>query len=282
MPEPPPGVPSASQAEARFRQILTDLGIDPSEGTFDVSGDDDPYQRQVAFTHTFDGMEVRGLESAVSFGENGRIEFAGGFLGRFEEVGEYPLVGLDEAFERYQSGSGAGVGTGGIEPAIAVDTPTVAEAETREAEAKAQEAESGGGSSGSGGSSSTGSGGADPAVSGPAPDEPAPAPEPTETTEPPEPEIVEITGAELVLEVVLPMCEGDTIYLVPAYKLLPEERVGFTVTAVEEASMTQPDPDAEPEPCPEGEDPEDPVGRPEPAPMPPDAGSTEPAGPTQP
>ena len=260
MPAPPPGVPSAEEAEDRFRAILADLGINPAEGTFDVSGDDDPYQRQVAFTHTFEGIEVSGLESAVSFGENGRIEFAGGVLGRFEEVGEYPLVGLSEAFERYQEGSGTGVG--GIEPAIAVDTPAVAEARDAETEA-------GGGSSGS-----TGSG-----VAEPARDEPT---QPTETTEPPEPEIVEVTGAELVLEVVLPWCEGDTIYLVPAFKLLPEDRLGFTVPAVEDDSTVQPDPDAEPEPCPEDEDPEDPVGRPEPAPMPPDAGSTEPAGPTQP
>ena len=289
MPEPPPGVPSADEAEARFRTILTALEVDVSAGSISVSGDDDPYQRQVSFAHTVDGVEVSGLETAVSFGEEGRIEFAGGFLGSFESVGDYPLGGLDEALRRFQEGfGGGGFGVGGAEPGIAVDTPAVAEAETREVEARKAEGSGGGtsGSTGSAGAAEPAEPAPDPAVSGPAVGEPVP-----DAVPPPDPVVVEVTGAEVVLEVVLPRCEDETIYLVPAFRLLPEDQLGMTVTAVEEDSTTAAasdgdaaGDDGELEPCPGEEPAEDPVGRPEPAPLPPDAdrGAIEPADPANP
>jgi hypothetical protein len=93
-----------------------------------------------------------------------------------------------------------------------------------------------------------------------------------------EPQVIEITGAEVTLEVVFPACEDDDLFVVPAFLLLPEDTVGLSVSAVAEASLDVPDPEAEQEPCPGDPAVDTPVGKPEPAPLPADTGR-EPAGP---
>lgn len=269
VPPPPPGVPSAAEAEASFTEILDELDLDPDAGTFDTYDADDAgpvYQRTVTFRPEVDGLPVLGLEQSIAFGENGRVEWANGFTGTFEQLGDYPLVGLDEALERQQALDGrmSATATGAAEPAI--DTPTVAD-------------DAGGGTAGStgtAGQTEPGSSDEDP----PMPVEPDPGLEPDPApAEPTEPEIVEVTGADLVLLALWPRCEGDDLILVPAFQLRVGDEAHLTLPAVEESSMAQPDPDAPYEPCP-GEEPlDEPIGRPEPAPMPPDAGGREPANP---
>lgn len=274
-PPPPPGVPSAAEAETRFTEILEALDLDPSAGEFDTYDGDDAgpvYQRTITFRPTVGGRRVIGLEHTIAFGENGRIEWANGFAGRFEKLGDYPLVDVAEALERQRTSDGTATATAtdvGV-PEPAFDTPAVAEDGGGEEGART----SGSTGSGAAGQTEPGSPGAEPSTVEPVePSEPVEAPVPTE------PEIVEVTGAELVLLALWPRCEGDDLVVVPAFELSVGDEVHLTIPAVEEASMAQPDPDAPSEPCP-GEEPMDgPVGRPEPAPMPPDAGGREPANP---
>jgi hypothetical protein len=268
-PPPPPGVPSAAEAEARFTEILDALDLDPAAGTFDTydAADTGPvYQRTVTFRPEIDGVPVVGLDQSIAFGENGRVEWANGFTGTFEKLGDYPLVALDEALDRQQALDGrmSATATGAAEPAT--DMPAVAE--------DAAEG-SGGGTSGS-----TGTAGQTEPAEPATPVEPDPGVEPVPApVEPTEPEIVEITGADLVLLALWPRCEGDDLIVVPAFQMEVGDEVHLALPAVEESSMDQPDPDAPYEPCPGEEPADEPVGRPEPAPMPPDAGGREPANP---
>jgi hypothetical protein len=100
-------------------------------------------------------------------------------------------------------------------------------------------------------------------------------PQPTTPTVPVEPQIVEITGADLVLQLVPSGCEDDPVYLVPSFELRPAP-VG-SVVAVAEDSLAGPGGDAV-EPCPDQVPTGAPVGKPEPAPLPADTGR-EPAAP---
>ena len=256
-----PGVPSADAAEKKVRDILEAMGAS-LDGRFEVFGEDG-YNRTVQFTPSVDGLPVAGLQTQIAFGAEGRVEYASGALAEVAAIGEYPLVGLDEAVERLQNGFGAGgVRTmGAPEPDIETDPAATSDA--------------GGGSVGS-----TGSAGAAGEVP---PAEPA---EPTMTIEPPdesaptvplEPEVVEITGAELSLQLVAAGCPGDPVYLVPTFDLVPGPAA--SVIAVEDDAVAGASGDTEElEPCPEAPSSDVPAGKPEPAPLPADAGR-EPAKP---
>lgn len=255
MPPPPPGVPSAEEGETQLRRILAALDVDVAAGRILAVDSGEPvYQRVVTFEPAVDDVPLHDLTTTVGFGTNGRVEFANGFLGSFEKVGDYPLVGLVEAVERFQSGLVGGdarVATGVAVPEPALDAPAAGQTEP--------------GSRGS----------ADSVPPGPTGEVPPPVDPPA----PVEPRIVEITGADLVLTAVHPRCEGEELFLVPAFRLEPDE-VGFTAPAVEQTSIAEPaDSEASSEPCPGQPEPDEPVGRPEPAPMPPDAGGREPASP---
>jgi hypothetical protein len=102
-------------------------------------------------------------------------------------------------------------------------------------------------------------------------------PQPAEPTVPLEPQIVEITGADLVLLAIGGNCPEDPVHLVPAFELLPGP-VG-TVPAVEDDALADPSTGDEPlEPCEGQAEPDVPAGKPEPAPLPPERGQ-EPATP---
>lgn len=257
-PAPPPtleGVPSAAEAEAKVRELLEAMGVtEHLDGRFEVFGEDG-YHRTVQFTPSVDGMPVAGLQTQVAFGALARIEYASGVLAEIESVGEYPLVGLDEAVERLRTGFGRGVRAMSVpEPAIApdpaTDTPCVE---------------------------------GEPCTSPPSPprDQPTMTIEPDRSppTVPLEPQVIEITGADLSLQLVAAGCPGDPVYLVPAFDLLPGPAA--SVIAVEDEALAGAGDgggDEELEPCPDQGVNDGPVGRPEPAPMPADAGR-EPARP---
>ena len=255
-PPPPtvPGLPTAEEAETKARSLLDEAGIDLEEVVASATPENSTI-RTVSFTPRIEGREVGGLVTAVGFGEHGRVEYANGFLGTFEEVGEYPLVGMAEAVERLRAGFG-----GGVRP-MAEDLP-------------ADSGASSGATSGSTGSAGAGAGvdGREPAIAPtePAPGqrpEPAPMPMPVPDSLPPE--IVEITGARVVLQVAYPMCPGDPVYVVPAFAFEPE-RAGTVVAVVDEELTGDRGGDQRgkaAQPCP-GVRPEPPMGKPEPAPEP--------------
>lgn len=304
------GVPTADEAEERVREFLAALGAS-DEGNFEVFGEDG-FSRSVVFTPSIDGIPVLDLTTQMAFGENGRVEYASGLFAEVEAIGEYPLVGLAEAVERLQDGFGAGggVATMGVEedvaapdaaePATAVaeaeaERAKAAEVEAVEREATASEPNSGTGgtgsvepSSGSGGGStgSTGSGTSsgsagqttvdDPtatcAAGEPCTSPPSPPTEEPVPTEPVEPQVIEITGAELSVILVAAGCPGDPVYLVPAFDLQSADGSVGTVMAVEDDLVAgggdgEGD-DAELEPCPDQPATDLPAGKPEPAPEP--------------
>ena len=283
-PEPVRGLPTPAEAEAKARRILDAAGLDAGKvmesgerGTATVSS--------IAFAPEVDGAEVLGLVTSFQFGEDARIEYANGWLGHFDKVGDYPLVGLNEAVERMRSG----FGTGGV---VAMDAKGAREPAIAEGVA-----EGGAGSSGSAGSTPGSAGGAGATEPAPPP-QPVPMPpdEPPGTVTTLPPRIVEITGADVVLHVVYPICPGDPVYVVPAFAFEPEE--AGSAVAVENDDLTgtdRPQRGTPAEPCPGVEPDPVPLGRPEPAPEPvppvspnvssgtgkPDPGGTEVAPPGQ-
>ncbi len=224
-PPPPVGVPSAAEAEKKALELLSKAGIDLRGAEAQVD-QDDTSARTVSFVPQAGGREVVGLETSVTFGEHGRLEQASGFFGRFESVGEYPLIDLEAAVERHRAGIGGA-------PRALGDTPAA--------------------------------GGGDPE---PAP-APAPAPASASASSQAQPEVVELTGVELVLEVVEPFCPGDTVYLVPTFAFEPDGVVLVPAVADEELAGADQSPQAPQTPCP-GDEPVTvpPSGLPEPTPLP--------------
>ena len=309
---PVQGVLDADEAEARVRKFLSALGAS-DDGTFETFGGPGTDQTSVLYTPDVGGIPIPEFTTEIVFGENGRIEYGYGMLAKAEGIGEYPLVGLAEAVERLKNGfgDGGGVATLGVEEDSA---PSAQETDPAEGEAVVGSTgsagatsggavggsgscagASGGGSDGSGGvAPDSGTASAEPCsdVASPTPacaaDEPCSTPpsppidEPSVPIEPVEPQMVEITGAELTLQLVSAGCPGDAMYLVPTFELQTENGTWGFVIAVEDDAIAGQGSDADGDqgfqPCPDQGDPDVPVGKPEPAPMPADTGR-EPANP---
>jgi hypothetical protein len=244
-PEPPAGVPTAAEAEARFRTVLDRLGVDADDGRVEGDDGENLFARSVRFTPSVDGRPVPGLETTVSYGGEGRVEYASGFSGRFEKLGDYPLVGLDVAFERFQQGGGGG----GPRTMVAEQGTPIDPASGAAIDAGAA---AGGG----------------PVMT----IEPQPAPAPV----PLEPEIVELHGAKVVLSLVYPDCEDGEYVLVPTYSFTGEDgtELGLQPPPLAYPSLASPaddaaGADAEAAPCPGDEGggggTDEPAGKPEPA-----------------
>jgi hypothetical protein len=297
------GVPTADEARAKAKAILDALGVDVAADALDVQGEDGQW-RTVSATGSVGGVPVPMLTTTITFGEHGRVQNANGFLIQTDDLGAYPLVSLADAFDRYQHGFGGGVETMGAPAEAIPDSRPAKGAPTGEATAAsggtgvsgAATTGSAGSASGSGdsGSATSGSGTAtagtatNPAESPPpsATDAPCAADGPNcGVPQPPvsvEPQIVEVTGARLVLEPAGTGCIDDSVYLVPAFELrtdgdAPASEIGSVTAVADDALQAPASGDTPDQPCPEDQvDQEEPVGKPEPAPVPSDAGSVEP------
>lgn len=289
-----PGVPSPSDAEERTRTMLDDLGVS-IEGRFEVFGEDG-YSRTVVFSPTVDGVRALGLETSITYGEDGRVTYANGVMAKVEPVGTYSLVGLDVALKRLQDGFGSGGArmTGAPTAGVTAEEPVGSGSSAGEVNSSCATS-SGGGSAGSGsvasGSTSSSSAEACDGVATPTatctqsqpcsvppspPDEPTMTiePQPTDPTVPFEPQVVEITGADLVLQIVASGCpgSGDPVYLVPTFELQPGP-AGLVTAVVDDALDTVSTGDAKSaNPCPDRPPTDVPLGKPEPAPMPAETG----------
>jgi hypothetical protein len=104
-----PGVPSAAEAEDKARTLLGQAGIDLDGTSASVHGDD-AGGRYVTFAPKLGGVVALGLETVVSFGEQGRVQYAGGYLAKVEALGDYDLAGPATVLERKGSGGAAEAG----------------------------------------------------------------------------------------------------------------------------------------------------------------------------
>ena len=214
-PEPPADLPSRPDALRLARELFERAGVDLDGARGEVS--DDYWQgRVVTLRPVLGGVQVIGMEHTATIGSGGAVAFATGWLGSPEELGDYPLAGVAEGFERLKASAvvPAGDGTprplGGAEPAIAPADPRIA------------------------------------------PGEPAPGTTPTEPAPEPQPLVLEVTGADLVLVMVWGRCGTDPAHLVPSYRFtLADGGVAGPVPAPEERRLEQPDQaESSDEPCP--------------------------------
>ena len=125
-PSPPANVPSASEAEAKFRDLFARLGFGSDQLLIESYGDD---WSAGAWAYVMvDGIRSS-MTLSASFGENGRLTYAGGYLGRPEALATYPRVGtsigLDRLRDDYAAMMGPAVGRPAIEDNMVVE-PDVA------------------------------------------------------------------------------------------------------------------------------------------------------------
>jgi hypothetical protein len=201
-PEPPVGVPTAAEAEARAREIITAAGFDPSVLTFTVSADE-WYASVDARRDLLADVEYTGAESwNFGFGAEGALEYAGGTFTAPEAVGPYPLVDLDTAIirlgEMYTSGPAIGrdMAVGMPEPAIDEPMP----------------------------------------VDESMPVETLPMPEPAELPEPTE---ITVTLVDVVADLWWVNDVDGNLWLIPAYRFIGDDGGWYTVPAVTDEYMVE-------------------------------------------
>jgi hypothetical protein len=94
----PADLPSRAQAERIARDLAANAGLDLAGAEVTVA---DAYAaRLVTIAPAVGGMPTTGFAWTVGVGAKGRIEHASGFLATPEPAGTYPLIGVQEGFER--------------------------------------------------------------------------------------------------------------------------------------------------------------------------------------
>jgi hypothetical protein len=122
VPEPPTGILTKDQVEARVSELLVAAGEDPASYTFESYADE-------WFASTSAAQQINGTAAGkrldVGFGAEGVMQYASGTLAAPVEVGPYPLIDIDTAIARLKDqnwfyGGGGVMRDGGIaSPAIA-------------------------------------------------------------------------------------------------------------------------------------------------------------------
>lgn len=125
-PQPPVNVPSASEAEAKFLELFARLGYGSDQLIVESYGDD--WSAGAWGYVLVDGVRSS-LTVSASFGENGRLTYAGGYLGRPQVLATYPRVGtsvgLDRLRDDYAAMMGPAVGLPAIDDTMIDDTMVV-------------------------------------------------------------------------------------------------------------------------------------------------------------
>jgi hypothetical protein len=207
-----PGLPGKDDATAIVRKMLEKAGSD-LDGWTPKTEELPGVGWAVTFSRKLDGHEVLGFDQAGVVGAHGKIMNANGTLASPTKVGDYPLVGTKAAFEQAK--------TTGIGVMLEDKAPAAPESTSESASASGS---SSGSVSGSASASEPDPGPATPSGPDPGgsstPSDPGraiqPEPAPSGSTLPPQ--IVEVTGAEIVLQLTYGGCPGDAMYLVPSYR----------------------------------------------------------------
>ncbi|MEP6659074.1 MAG: hypothetical protein ABJD24_04070 [Acidimicrobiales bacterium] len=234
-PPPPVGVPTKDDALAKAGDLFKALGVDTSSYTVAFAGSE--WSAEVQAIPMFDGIGAPTLMSSISFGGEGKLQYANGYLLAPEKADSYPRIGTLKAFDSLKSGSGAkgivvGTNCNGYDPAgvtttIPVDQPMSPSAITC-------------GSIVCGFAPVT-------TIPGTAPIDATTAPPPP-CVEPsaPQPVTITITGAH---ETLLPLMGADgSTWLVPGYEFSAADGGTWPVLAIDQSFVDQVAP---PQPVPE-------------------------------
>ncbi|MFZ8967612.1 MAG: hypothetical protein ACO20G_01085 [Ilumatobacteraceae bacterium] len=237
-PEPPVGVPTAADAEARAREIIRAAGFDDSALTFEVSADE-WYASVYASEPLIAGLDgVTATNWNFGFGAEGRLEYAGGVLSAPDAVGPYPLVDVDTAVQRLQEMYVSSGWYGGDD--VAIDLPAEAGAGSDAAVSVIVEEEV--------------------VMVEPSPEPlPAPAPEPDMPApdmvapdmaapdmiederwiEPTEPTEITLTLVDVVADLWWTEDVDGNVWLLPAYRFIGDDDGWYTVPAVTDEFMVE-------------------------------------------
>lgn len=93
----PRNVPSEKEARALFERFLGSLGLDYED--FVIEGFSDSWGATFFGFLKVDGVRTS-LSVSASYGSNGDLSWASGFLGKIESAAEYPRIGTTAALER--------------------------------------------------------------------------------------------------------------------------------------------------------------------------------------
>lgn len=116
-PQPPAGVPTKDEAEAKAKQLLADMGLDPASYEFTSYADE--WGANVTAWLLLGGHRSP-IQVNVGYGENGALTWASGSLATPLPAADYPLVDGATALARLndQTGKwgwfGGGVAMGGV------------------------------------------------------------------------------------------------------------------------------------------------------------------------
>jgi len=115
----PPDLPSRAEAERVARDLAARAGLDLDGAQVKVS--DSLATRTVTIAPAVGGMPTSGFAWTVSVGPKGVVQHASGYLATPEPAGTYPLIGVEQGFERLKkSGPLGGVARPGS-PAVELD-----------------------------------------------------------------------------------------------------------------------------------------------------------------
>jgi hypothetical protein len=123
-PEPPQGVPSAAEAEAKTKDLLAAIGEDPAGYELETFADE--WSASVVAWPSLDGVRAP-VSWGFGFGADGVVQSANGSLADPVPAGPYPLIDLDAALAWLTEHSSL-VGTARGGPHVDVAEPTGAAA----------------------------------------------------------------------------------------------------------------------------------------------------------
>src|SRR3954447_19972887 len=109
-PPAPVGVPTKDEAVAKAKQLFADWGYDVNAYQFDDVYADQ-YGASISAYLTLDGMRAP-LILSVGFGENASVTFASGYLGVPQRGSDYPTVGTAAGLERLKKEQDQFIGLG--------------------------------------------------------------------------------------------------------------------------------------------------------------------------
>ncbi len=124
VPEPPTGILTKDQVEAKVTELLVAAGEDPALYTFESYADE-------WFASTSAAQQINGTAAGkrwdVGFGAEGVMQYASGTLAAPVEVGPYPLIDIDTAIARLKDQNWF-YGGGGVMRDAGIASPAIAEA----------------------------------------------------------------------------------------------------------------------------------------------------------